>query len=337
MSYPIDPLILIAAFAVIFLALILVLVVLLQTIRHRLETIEAARAADRAPLLLQEQVEALREHVGKRLDRTADVVGSVQRSLGTLEEANRRIFEVGKDLASLQQILRGPKARGGLGELLLEDLLRELLPAEHVRTQHAFRSGERVDAAISLGGRLVSIDAKFPLENFRRLLDASDDDLRLRTRKAFVADVKRHIDAIARKYIVPDEGTYDFALMYIPAENVFYETIVREAGDGSDLSDYALRQRVIPVSPGSFFAYLQVIVLGLRGLRVEERAQEILVQLTRLQDEFGRLGDDVRLVGRHLGNANASLAAVDKRLERLSARFSNLQDAEGAVPKAEAE
>jgi DNA recombination protein RmuC len=263
--------------------------------------------------------------LGERLDNTSKVVGEVHRSLGSLEEANRKIYEVGKDISSLQEILRAPKMRGGLGELLLEDLLGQILPADHVETQYTFRSGHKVDAVIRLGAGMVPVDAKFPLENFRKLLDAPTDDERTRARKLFVTDVKRHIDAVATKYILPDEGTFDFALMYIPAENVYYEIIVKdEATEDAHIAEYALARRVIPVSPGCIYAYLQAIVLGLRGLRIEERSQEILQQLARLRGEFDRFRDDFRLVGKHMNNASSSFANADRRLERLETRFASV-------------
>ena len=333
----------------------------------------AARDADRSPILLQQQIEGLRDQfgrsldantqalnqqlaqmattvnqrlhenielmqhthraLGERLDSTSQVIGAVHRSLGSLEEANRKIYEIGKDISSLQQILQAPKLRGGLGELLLEDLLKQILPADHFTTQHGFRSGQKVDAVIRLGSGLVPVDAKFPLENFRRLLDAQSDDERSRVRRAFVTDVKRHIDTVATKYILPDEGTFDFALMYIPAENVYYEIVVKDDATGdADISAYALARKVIPVSPGSFYAYLQAIVLGLRGLRIEERSQEILQQLSRLRGDFDRFRDDFRLVGKHLNNALGSFSGADRRLERLETRFASVvgtDDADG--------
>jgi DNA recombination protein RmuC len=355
------------ALAVVAVLLVLVVLVLFaqRQTAARVEALRAAHEADRSPILLQQQIEGLRDQfgraleanthalnqqlahiattvherlhenvelmqhthraLGERLDSTAQVIGAVHRSLGSLEEANRRIYEIGKDISSLQQILQAPKLRGGLGELLLEDLLKQILPADHFATQHGFRSGQKVDAVIRLGSGLVPVDAKFPLENFRRLLDTQGDDERSRVRRAFVTDVKRHIDAVASKYILPDEGTFDFALMYIPAENVYYEIVVKDdaAGD-ADISAYALSRKVIPVSPGSFYAYLQAIVLGLRGLRIEERSQEILQQLGRLRGDFDRFRDDFRLVGKHLNNAISSFAGADRRLERLETRFAGV-------------
>lgn len=365
------PIVLAAVLAVLVVLLVLVLV----NQRHgsaRLDALTAARDADRSPLLLQQQLEGLRDQLGRaldantqtvnqqlgqivttvnqrlgenvevmqhtqralgeRLDSTAQVVGAVQRSLGSLEEANRKIYEIGKDIASLQEILQAPKLRGGLGELLLEDLLSQILPADHFAVQHSFRSGQKVDAIIKLGSGVVPVDAKFPLENFRRLLETQTDDERARVRRLFVTDVKRHIDAVATKYILPDEGTFDFALMYIPAENVYYEIVVKDDATGdADINAYALARRVIPVSPGSFYAYLQAVVLGLRGLRIEERAHDILQQLGRLRGDFDRFRDDFRLVGRHLNNAASSFAGADRRLERLDTRFTNVVGSENGA------
>ena len=269
-----------------------------------------------------EILERTQQNLGERLDNAARVVGSVQKSLGGLEEANRKIYEVGKDIASLQEILRAPKLRGGLGEFFLADLLAQILPTHHFAIQHAFKSGERVDAVIKLGGSLVPVDSKFPLENFKRILDAANDDERIRTKRQFISDVKKHVDAIADKYILPDEGTYDFALMYIPAENVYYETIIKDSSEEErNLSQYALSKRVIPVSPNSFYAYLQAIVLGLKGMKVEERAKEIIQYLSRLGGDFGKFRDDFGLLGKHLGHAQSSYQTTEKRLEQFGQRL----------------
>jgi DNA recombination protein RmuC len=275
------------------------------------------RLKDNAEVLSKTQ-----QSLGERLDNAARVVGQVQRSLGGLEEANRRIYEVGKDIASLQEILRVPKLRGGLGEFFLEDLLGQILPPQHFATQYCFRSGDKVDAVIKLGASLVPVDAKFPLENFKRILDAVSDDDKNRAKKQFVSDVKKHIDAIAAKYILPDEGTYDFALMYIPAENVYYETIIKEDGaEEKHLSYYAMTKHVVPVSPNSFYAYLQAIVMGLRGMKIEDRAKEIIEYLSRLQGDFGKFREDFALLGKHLGHAQSGFQNADRRLEQFSQKL----------------
>ena len=275
------------------------------------------RLRDNAEVLNKTQ-----QSLGERLDNAARVVGNVQQSLGGLEEANRKIYEVGKDIASLQEILRAPKLRGGLGEFFLEDLLAQILPPQHFATQHAFRSGDKVDAVIKLGASLVPVDAKFPLENFKRILDAGSDADKLRAKKQFSVDVKKHIDAIAGKYILPDEGTYDFALMYIPAENVYYETIIKdETPDEKGLTHYAMSKHVIPVSPNSLYAYLQAILLGLRGMKIEDRAKEIIQYLGRLQIDFAKFREEFTLVGKHLGHIQSGYQNADRRLEQFSQKL----------------
>jgi DNA recombination protein RmuC len=275
------------------------------------------RLKDNAEVLNKTQ-----QSLGDRLDNAARVVGNVQRSLGGLEEANRKIYEVGKDIASLQEILRAPKLRGGLGEFFLEDLLAQILPPQHFATQHVFRSGDKVDAVIKLGVSLVPVDAKFPLENFKRILDAGSDEDKIRAKKQFSMDVKKHIDAIAGKYILPDEGTYDFALMYIPAENVYYETIIKdEAPDEKGLTHYAMTKHVIPVSPNSLYAYLQAILLGLRGMKIEDRAKEIIQYLSRLQGDFAKFREEFTLVGKHLGHVQSGYQNADRRLEQFAQKL----------------
>ena len=265
--------------------------------------------------------------MGQRLDEASRAVTEVHGQLGALGEATRRMELVGRDIAGLEQILRAPKIRGGLGEILLERLLAEILPPESYRLQHGFRSGDKVDAVVVVAGRLVHVDSKFPLENFRRLLEEPDEERRRPVRKAFLRDVRGRVDEIARKYIMPDEGTFDFALMYIPAENVYYEVILRDEGGEDSLLGYALSRRVVPVSPNSFYAYLQVILLGLRGLRIEQNAREILGALGRLQTDAARLREHFDTLGRHITNAKnkydettTSLARLEGKLEDVSGR-----------------
>lgn len=264
--------------------------------------------------------------VGERLDRTAKTVGELQGSLARLDEATRRMIEVGQDINSLQQILQPPKLRGGFGEMLLENLLAQILPRGHYALQHTFRGGSTVDAVIRIGQGIVPVDAKFPLENFRRIQEESGPEKRKAARKGFLRDVKKHVADITSKYILPDEGTFDFALMYIPAENVYYETIIKgeNTNEEESLSDFALRHRVIPVSPSSFYAYLQAIVLGLKGLRVENNAREIMNHLSGLQEDVRRFRDGFSVLGRHLTNAGNKYAETDADLTRIEAKIEGL-------------
>ena len=265
-----------------------------------------------------------------RLDNAARVVQEVSKGLGSLSEATKKVFDVGKDIASLQEILRSPKLRGGLGELFLGDLLAQIFPPAHYSLQHRFKSGEAVDAVIKIGQSLVPVDAKFPLENFRRVVETASEEERKAAKRKFIADVKKHVDAIAGKYILPDEGTFDFALMYIPAENVYYELIIKDEAVDTDkaLLNYAFTKRVIPVSPNSFYAYLQTILLGLKGLHIEEQAQEILKNLARLSGDFKKFQEEFELVGKHLTNTKTRYDEADKRLGKFGDKLQSLTGTE---------
>ncbi len=255
--------------------------------------------------------------VGDRLDRAAEVVGGVQKALGALDSSTKQVYEVGKNIAQLEEILRAPKARGAFGELFLGELLGQILPPQNFKLQHAFRSGEIVDAVVKIG-QLVSVDAKFPLENFKRLMQTQNPQEKTLARRKFIQDVKKHIDAIASKYIVPDEGTFEFALMYIPVENVYYEMIVKDETltDESSIMTYAFSKRVMPVSPNSFYTYLHTISMGLRGLQIEENARHIMEQLARLRGDFGKFREEFSTLGKHLGNSRAKYEDAERRLDR---------------------
>jgi DNA recombination protein RmuC len=299
-------------------------------------TSEVTRQLEQGMKLIQ----AGQSTIGARLDAATKVVGDVQGSLGTLQEATRRVAEIGREIQGLEQVLKSPKMRGGLGETLLERLLDEMLPREHWITQHGFRSGEKVDAAIRIGERIVPVDAKFPLENFRRMLAETDDAQRRQYRRVFARDVKARVDEIAKKYILPDEGTYDFALMYVPAENVYYEIAVRPEDTGDEsIAAYALSRRVVPVSPNSIFAYLQVIVLGLKGLRIEANARRIQEDLARLGGDVGKLRQPLATLGRHLGNAQKQYEDAQRELDRLETKLDEIgrKGADGALGAREPE
>jgi len=276
---------------------------------------------------VNQQLQNSSGQIGQRLDSAAKVIGEVRENIGKLSKASEQIYEVGKNIATLQEILQPPKLRGGLGEQFLGELLSQILPPEFFTLQYQFSSGERVDAAVRVGEKLVPIDSKFPLDNFRRIIECKTEEERKTFQKVFYKDVKKHIDDIASKYIVPKEGTYDFALLYIPAENVYYETITKDESFGEEkgILNYALNKKVIPVSPNSFYAYLQVIILGLKGLKIEEHAKEIQTLLVGLGKDLKDFQEDFRLVGRHINDARNRFDEARTRLEKFSFRLEQIE------------
>jgi DNA recombination protein RmuC len=296
---------------------------------------------------LQNQVTQLHQAVSQRFDanvqavtsqlgiitgqmnNTTNVVAQVEGKIGQMQEATRQIFDLAKQMSSLQDILQSPKMRGGLGEFFLNDLLAQCLRPESYKIQCSFKNGTIVDAALFVGKNILCVDSKFPLENFRRMYQAESETDRKNLRKQFLLDVKKHVNDIATKYILPDENTFDFALMFIPAENVYYELIVR---DQSDLYEHCLSKRVIPVSPNTFYAYLQVILQGLRGFQISEQARHILSQLQQVGNDLERLGIDFTKVGSHLRDAQGSFEKSELRLQRLKKKVASMGTAELEEP-----
>jgi DNA recombination protein RmuC len=255
--------------------------------------------------------------VDRRLESATQTTNKIHERLGKVDEATTQMLERAKDLARLEQALRPPKARGGFGELLLENLLRDRLPPTAYEMQYTFDSGERVDALVKVD-RAIPIDSKFPLDNYNRLVEAETDDERTLAERQFARDVKQHIEAIAAKYIRPDEGTYDFAFMYIPVEAVYYELACGKTGA---LLAYAHERRVFPVSPTTFTAYLQVIALGLRGMQIEQHAHEVMAYVADLQRDFNRFADDFDKVGTHIQHAQSKHHEAAKRLDRFETKL----------------
>jgi len=266
--------------------------------------------------------------VDHRLETASKTTTQVHERLVKLDEANAQMLERAKELSRLEHALRPPKARGGFGELMLENLLRDRLPATAYSLQYGFKGGERVDAVIRVS-RMVPVDAKFPLDNFARLAEAQDTAERELHEKAFARDVKGHIDSIASKYIRPDEGTYEFAFMYLPSEAVYYELACGKTGE---LLKYAHERQIVPVSPSTFTAYLQMIVLGLKGMQIEEHAQEVMAYCAQLQKDFGRFKEDFDLVGTHLGRAQTKFVDADKRLDKFETKLDRAADSRELDP-----
>ena len=279
---------------------------------------------------LEQRLSGLEVKVDRRLEGLDGRLLQSQRSagetateiverLGKLDGTAAQMLQQAANLSRLEQALRPPKARGGFGEILLGKLLADTLPADAYHLQFTFKSGERVDAVIRTGPeQLLPVDSKFPLDNFERLVASEDDAERVLHERAFVRDVKGHVDAIAAKYVRPAEGTFDFAFMYLPSESVYYELVNGRTGS---LYAYALEKRVFPVSPSTFHAFMLVIVMGLRGMQIEQHAHEVMSYCAQLAKDFERFRDDFETIGTHIGHAQKKYGDADRRLGKVEARL----------------
>lgn len=258
---------------------------------------------------LQENSKQLNE----RLDKAAEVIRDVGKEVGQMSE-------IGRNMRELQDFLKSPKLRGNIGEQVLKDLISQTFPKNHFHLQYTFASGEKVDAAIQTDAGLLPIDAKFPMENFQKLTKAKTDEESKAYRKEFERDIKKHIDTIAKKYILPNEGTMDFALMYVPSESVFYEVIIMD-----ELVEYAKQQRVYIVSPTTLYAHLQTILLSYEGKKIEAQSKEVIKLLRGLQIDYEKVNDNLDLLGKHLGNASNQYVNVNKSVMGLGQKLSTIK------------
>lgn len=254
---------------------------------------------------LKQDIEALKKSFGDGFSQMVQELGRVQ--------------EIGHTLKDFQDLLRSPKSRGGVGEQVLKDLLSEVLPKNNFQFQYKFRGGEIVDAIVRTKQGLIPIDSKFPMESFQRYFRATSEE-KERCQKDFHRDIKKHIDDISRKYIMPHEGTLDYAIMYLPAESVFSEIITCQ----SELMEYAHNKKIILVSPNTFYYFLKIIMMGMEGAKIEEVSKKIINGLKSIQQESVRFGDELSVLGGHIDNAKKSSERVSSRYERLSGRIDDL-------------
>jgi len=275
--------------------------------------------------LMNQNLSSTQSNITKQLDNSSRIIGDIQTKLGVLETTAKNIQDIGNNISSLQDILQAPKLRGNLGEYLLEELLKQIFPGANYATKYYFKNGTQVDAIIKLGGYIVPVDSKFPLESYQRLINATSEDEKNKSKKEFVSSVKKRIDETS-KYINPAEGTFDFAMMYIPAENIFYEAIINDSFTNKEyeILNYAMSKQVIPVSPNSFYAYLMALVFGLKGLKIEQEAKTILGELSGVQDRFGKFFSEYNLVGKHISNALGKFNDTTKGAEKLNEQIGKL-------------
>ena len=253
-------------------------------------------------------------NLNERLDNAARVISGVQKNIGEFSE-------IGRGMKDLQEFLSSPKLRGNIGEQVLKELLKQFLPKESFNLQYTFKSGEKVDAAIKTSGGIIPVDSKFPMENFRKMSGSGDDASKKIAGHDFERDVKKHIDDIARKYILTEEGTIDYALMYIPSESIYYEIV-----NNQELFDYAGDKRVLPVSPTTFYAYLKAILMSFEGQKIEDQAKEILSSLRAIQKDYEKTNDTLSVLQKHLTNAYNMMGNVFTAFSQLGQKISSTQN-----------
>ena len=274
---------------------------------------------------LEKNLRSGQENITHFLTNSQKTFGELKEQIGKLKSDSERLLQVSGDIRSLQNILKAPKLRGQMGEYSLASLLKQILPADSFTLQHTFSNGKIVDALVKLPDFTVPIDAKFPLPAFEQMTAAEDETAKAKLRRQFQSDVSKHIDKIAASYILPTEGTLDFALMYIPAENVYYETIVKYNSDRTDILDYALVKKVIPISPNLLYAYLMTIVMGLHGLQIEKEAAAIRANLQKLTAGLGSFAGNWDTLGRHLRNAQGQYDEGQKNLTQFQIQLEQIQ------------
>jgi DNA recombination protein RmuC len=258
--------------------------------------------------------------MSNELKNTREQMSQIQKQLGEVQQAGQQMHQTAE---KLENILGGTKSRGSFGETTLERLLEDSLAPSQYEKQYRFRSGEAADAVIHLRDKkLMTIDSKFPLEAYMRLSAEGEE-----ARKTFISAVKLHADSIARKYIVPEEGTLDVALMFVPSEAVYYELLMSTDSKGEALDAYCRSRKVMAVSPNTLYAHLSVIAMGLRGMQIEENAKRLAENLSGLKKQLETFGEYFVKVGTHLKNAQLSYTEADKRFDKASNTLATLLSA----------
>jgi DNA recombination protein RmuC len=257
------------------------------------------------------------------LKNTRDQISQIQRQLGEVQQAGKQMSQTAQ---TLEGILGGAKSRGSLGEVTLERLLEDSLPPSQYATQYRFSSGEAADAVIKLRDqKLMAIDSKFPLDAFRRISTDGDD-----ARRAFATAVRGHAESISKKYIVPDEGTLDMALMFVPSESVYAELLQTTDTKGQPLDAFCRDKRVIAVSPNTLYAHLCVIAMGMRGMQIEENAKRLFASLSGMEKQMKTFVETFEKLGTHLKNAQLSYSIGEKRLDKAQTTLNGLLGAGSA-------
>jgi len=255
--------------------------------------------------------------ISERLEKSQDVIREVQKQLGGIQE-------FGTDMKDLSNILKSPKLRGGLGEQFLYEILENFLPKDLYKTQYKFRDGDTCDAVVFTDKGIIPIDSKFPMENFKLMVTAETQVDRDRHKKVFITDVKKRIEEISSKYILPEEKTTDQAIMYVPSENVFYELVVNTP----EIDEFARSKNIILTSPNTLTYFLKVLLVAYQQHELEKHAGKILKALAGIKVEAAKFNEDLDVLGRHISNSYKSMDGVKTRFTKLFGKIENVQEIE---------
>lgn len=290
-------------------------------LRRQLSDMDAARSNDQTVSMLnqnvvgmQQRLDTTNQAINQRLDKAAQVMQGLMKEAGTMNE-------IGRSIKEFQEFLNSPKLRGNIGEQILADALGQVFAKEQYELQYRFHEGQIVDALIKSAQGFIPIDSKFPLEDYRRAVGLEDPTARKAALHDFERAVRKHIDDIARKYILPHEGTVDFAVMYVPSESIYYEIIL----NSDELMTHARNRRVILVSPNTFFHFLRVIMMGLERTQLAEESKRIWELLRGIQQDTTKFSESLGLVARHLTNAKNAMDNASNEYGRLSNRIDQIK------------
>ena len=257
------------------------------------------------------------EHISNQLSKANEVINDLKKEAGQFSEISRSMKE-------MQQFLQSPKLRGNIGEQVLTDMISQLFPKQQYSLQYVFANGQKVDVVIRTDAGLLPIDSKFQMEEFMRMHSVESSQEKEKAKREFLRSAKLHLDSIAKKYLLTNEGTLDFALMYIPSESVFYELL-----QDLNFMEHARRQRVYPVSPTSIYMYLQMILISNEGKKIAEKSKEILNMLRSIEREHSKVNSGFSVLGKHITNANNTYGTVAHGFTALGNTIQSARTIEG--------
>ena len=254
-----------------------------------------------------------------RLDQATSIISDLKKEAGAFSEVSR-------SMKDLQDYLKSPKLRGNIGEQVLSDLIAQMFPKNSYHLQFRFKTGQIVDAAIKTQAGILPIDSKFPMENFQKMYQTASPSEKSTYKNLFIRDVKKHLKDISGKYILPNEGTLDFALMYIPSESIYYEIVNEE-----EILSLARELRVYPVSPTTLYAHLQTILLSLEGQKIAGKTNEVFSLLRAVQKDYEKLNENFLLMGKHLTNAYNSMNSTSQTMNQIGNKLGSAKELKASL------